>query len=338
LLLNPLLRRTIVESVGLYTGLRFTCCPMVPPDSTWEPFRTAAKEPSLDHIDGAGGSMAVVRILVVDDLEPWRRFVSSTLQGQADLEVISGVSDGLEAVQKAEELQPDLIVLDIGLPNLNGIEAARRIRKLVPKSKILFLSQESSDDVVHEAFSLGARGYVVKIQAGSELLAAVETVLQGKQFVSKGLAAQEFAEATAEPRARLEGYRLSVDASRDGLFCVEMDSPMPVDLPEDEQIRHIIRDSYIADCNDSQAKMYGLNSAQDLIGKRMTDMVLPDDPDNIELTRAFIRSGYRVTRRESHEVDSQGKAKVFLNSMTGVVVDGKLVLTWGVQSDITGQA
>ncbi|MGA9964975.1 MAG: response regulator transcription factor, partial [Terriglobales bacterium] len=118
--------------------------------------------------------MAVVRILVVDDLEPWRRFVSSTLQGQSDLEVISGVSDGLEAVQKAEELQPDLIVLDIGLPKLNGIEAARQIRKLVPKSKILFLSQESSDDVVHEALSLGARGYVVKIQAGSELLSAVE--------------------------------------------------------------------------------------------------------------------------------------------------------------------
>jgi DNA-binding NarL/FixJ family response regulator len=310
---------------------------MVPPDSTWEPFRIAAKEPSLDHIDSArvGGSMAVVRILVVDDLEPWRRFVSSTLEGQPDLEVISGVSDGLAAVQKAEELQPDLIVLDIGLPKLNGIEAARRIRKLVPKSKILFLSQESSDDVVHEAFSLGARGYVVKIQAGSELVAAVETVLQGKQFVSKGLTAQEFTEATAE---RPEGYRLSVDESRDGLFCVEMDSPMPVDLPEDEQIERIIRDSYVADCNDSQAKMYGLNSAQDLIGKRMTDMVLPDDPNNIELTRAFIRSGYRVWQRESHEVDARGNAKVFLNSMTGVVVDGKLVLTWGVQSDITGQA
>ena len=309
---------------------------MVPPDSTREPFRTAAKEPSLEHIVSArvGGTMAVVRILVVDDLEPWRRFVSSTLRGQPDLEVISGVSDGLEAVQRAKELQPDLIVMDIGLPKLNGIEAARRIRKLVPKSKILFLSQESSDDVVHEALSLGARGYVVKIQAGSELLSAVQAVLQGKQFVSKGLAAKEF----TEPQARLEGYRLSVDASRDGLFCVEMDAPMPVDLPEDEQIQHIIRDSYIADCNDSQAKMYGLTSAQDLIGKRMSDMVLPDDPNNIELTRLFIQSGYQVWQRKSHEVDAEGKPKVFLNSMTGVVVDGKLVLTWGVQSDITGQA
>src|SRR5271163_3068846 len=157
---------------------------MVPPDSTWEPFRIAAQEPSLEHVDSArvGGSMSVVRILVVDDLEPWRRFVSSTLQGQPDLEVISGVSDGLEAVQKAEELQPDLIVLDIGLPKLNGIEAARRIRKLVPKSKIIFVSQESSADVVQEALGLGALGYVLKPHAGSELLAAVGAVLKDRQF------------------------------------------------------------------------------------------------------------------------------------------------------------
>jgi hypothetical protein len=98
-------------------------------------------------------------------------------------------------VQKAEELNPDLILLDIGLPTLNGIEAARRIRKLVPKAKILFLSQESSADIVKEVLNLGARGYVVKTQAGSELLAAVEAVLHDKQFVSKGLAGQKFADA-----------------------------------------------------------------------------------------------------------------------------------------------
>jgi DNA-binding NarL/FixJ family response regulator len=97
------------------------------------------------------------------------------------------VSDGLEAVQKAEELKPDLIVLDIGLPTLNGIEVARQIRRLVPDSKILFLSQESSADVVREALSLGALGYVVKAHAGTELLAAVQAVLQGNQFVSKGI-------------------------------------------------------------------------------------------------------------------------------------------------------
>ena len=103
-----------------------------------------------------------------------------------DLQVIGEVSDGLEAVQKAVELQPDFILLDIGLPSLDGIEAARQIRKLVPKSKIIFLTIESSADVLQKALSLGARGYVVKEMAESELLTAIEAVLLGKTFVSGG--------------------------------------------------------------------------------------------------------------------------------------------------------
>jgi len=127
---------------------------------------------------------------VVEDFEPFQRVIRSMLQERPELQVIGEVSDGLEAVQKAEELQPDLILLDIGLPTLNGIEAARRIRKVAPKSRILFLTQEPSADVVQEALSLGAAGYVLKVRAGSDLLAAVDAVLQGKQFVSSGLADQ----------------------------------------------------------------------------------------------------------------------------------------------------
>jgi CheY-like chemotaxis protein len=107
------------------------------------------------------------------------------------LQIVGETSDGLEAVNKGEELQPDLIVLDIGLPSLNGIEAARRIRKVSPESKIVFMSQESSADVVQEALALGALGYVVKAHAGSELLAAVEAVLEGRQFVSSGLSGHD---------------------------------------------------------------------------------------------------------------------------------------------------
>jgi DNA-binding NarL/FixJ family response regulator len=127
--------------------------------------------------------MSSLRVLVVEDFAPFRRFICSTLAKRQDLQIICELSDGLEAVQKAEELQPDLILLDIGLPTLNGIEAARRIRKLAPESKIIFLSQESSADVVQEALSLGAWGYVVKTRAASELLAAVEAATSEKQFV-----------------------------------------------------------------------------------------------------------------------------------------------------------
>jgi DNA-binding NarL/FixJ family response regulator len=88
---------------------------------------------------------------------------------------------------EAEELKPDLILLDIGLPTLNGLQAARQIRELAPESKIIFLSQESSADLVQEALSLGARGCVVKTKLQSDLLAAVEAVLEGRRFISSGL-------------------------------------------------------------------------------------------------------------------------------------------------------
>lgn len=126
---------------------------------------------------------STVRVLVVEDFLAFRRFVCSTLGKRRDLQVICEVSDGLEAVEKAEELKPDLILMDIGLPTLNGIEAARRIRKVSPESKIIFVSQESTPDVVQEALRLGAWGYVVKTRAGTELLTAVESVISEKQFV-----------------------------------------------------------------------------------------------------------------------------------------------------------
>jgi DNA-binding NarL/FixJ family response regulator len=149
--------------------------------------------------------MPSVRVLVVEDFEPFRRFIASTLQKRPELQIICEVPDGLEAVQKAQELQPDLILLDIGLPTLNGIEAARRIRNLSPDSKIIFLSQESSADAVHEALGLGAQGYVVKVHAGSELLTAVEAVLQGNQFVSGGLSGHLFTAAGAGRSCQEEG-------------------------------------------------------------------------------------------------------------------------------------
>jgi DNA-binding NarL/FixJ family response regulator len=125
-----------------------------------------------------------VRVLVVDDYEPFRRFVSSMLGTRPELQVICEASNGLEAVQKAEELQPDLIVLDIGLPTLNGIEAAKRIHRVVPRAKILFVTQNNDADVVRVALCNGARGYVLKLDANKELLHAVEAVLQGDRFVS----------------------------------------------------------------------------------------------------------------------------------------------------------
>jgi len=138
-----------------------------------------------------------VRALVVDDFEPFRQFTVSTLQTKQEFQVVGEASDGLEAVQKAEELQPELILLDLGLPTLNGFEAARQIRKLAPESKIIFVTQESSLDVVQAGLNLGVMGWVVKTGAAIDLLAAVQAVCDGRQFVSAGLSGHHVTEAQA---------------------------------------------------------------------------------------------------------------------------------------------
>lgn len=133
------------------------------------------------------------RILIVDDFEAFRRLICSLLQERADLQVTQA-SDGLEALRRAEELQPDMILLDIGLPKMSGIEVARRVASLAPGAKILFLSIESDTDLVREALTLGA-GYIHKPRVQSDLLPAIEGVLKGERFVSKGLESIEDTEA-----------------------------------------------------------------------------------------------------------------------------------------------
>ena len=128
-----------------------------------------------------------VRILVVDDSEPWRKQVCAMFQTGPELRVVAEAEDGLDAVQKAKELKPDLILLDIGLPKLDGLEAASRIRQVAPDAAIIFLTQNSDKDMVRAAMSTGARGYVLKTDAGRELLPAVTGVLGGDDFVSSGI-------------------------------------------------------------------------------------------------------------------------------------------------------
>ena len=138
-------------------------------------------------------------------------------------------------------------------------------------------------------------------------------------------------------RRREEDYRSFVAQSSEGIFREDLDAPVAIDLPEEELIHHIIHDSYMAECNDAMARMYGFTSGQELLGKRLAEMLVADDPNNIEMTREYIRSGFKVLDRESHEVDIHGDPKVFRNSIIGIVENGKLVRTWGIQRDVTEQ-
>jgi len=129
-------------------------------------------------------SLKVARILLVDDSLPFRRFVREILDSRRGFQVIGEADNGLEAVRLATQLKPDLILLDIGLPQLNGIEAAKKISQAVPGTKILVITLNSAAEVVRAALSNGANGYVLKIDAASELWPAVEAVLHGEEFVS----------------------------------------------------------------------------------------------------------------------------------------------------------
>jgi DNA-binding NarL/FixJ family response regulator len=163
-----------------------------------------------------------IRVLVVDDYEPWRRFIRLILLAYEKLQIIGEASDGLEGVWKAQQLQPDLILLDIGLPGSNGIEAARKIRKVSPTSKILFVSENRGWDITGEALRAGGSGYVVKSDAANELMTAIWTVLQGKQFVSASLADDRLAKDRADgssprPRRHEAGFYSDDQRLLDGL-------------------------------------------------------------------------------------------------------------------------
>jgi DNA-binding NarL/FixJ family response regulator len=134
-----------------------------------------------------GETHASLRVLVVDDHDDWLRFISGIVASQPECLVIGEASDGLEAVQIAEQLQPDLILLDIGLPKLNGLEAARQIQAVAPTAKILCVSENRSHDIAEAALANGAAGYVVKSDAGNDLLPAIRSVLEGKRFISASL-------------------------------------------------------------------------------------------------------------------------------------------------------
>ena len=123
-----------------------------------------------------------MRILIVDDYEPWRRYVRSILETDADLVILGESADGLDAIKQSEELQPGLILLDIQLPSMNGLEVARQISVVSPESKVVFLSSTQSIEVMREALKFGA-GFVMKTDAENDLLAIVQAICRNQPFV-----------------------------------------------------------------------------------------------------------------------------------------------------------
>ena len=161
-----------------------------------------------NNLDGEDLNSSI-RVLIVDDFVPFRHFVASILRQLPQLQIIGEASDGIEAVEKAQELRPDLVLLDISLPRLNGIEAGRQIFSRFPRSKILFISQETSIDVVHGALAVGASGYIAKIDAASELLMAIRAVLRGEFFIGSRFTGNDFTEIHALERKEVHRHEVT---------------------------------------------------------------------------------------------------------------------------------
>ncbi|PYP59659.1 MAG: hypothetical protein DMD40_02700 [Gemmatimonadetes bacterium] len=134
-----------------------------------------------------------------------------------------------------------------------------------------------------------------------------------------------------------ERYRSFIAQSSEGVSRLEIDPPVPISLPEEEQIDRLYAGARIAECNDAMARMYGYGEASELIGTKLADLHNVNDPTNREQIRAFLRAGYRVTNSETREHDREGRPRVFLNNVVGFIEDGHLVRVWGTQRDVTEQ-
>jgi DNA-binding NarL/FixJ family response regulator len=146
-----------------------------------------------------GGTLNAVRILIADDHSVVRAGLRALLESRSAWEVCAEAADGREAVEKATKLRPDVAVLDIGMPLLNGVEAARQIKKVSPQTEVLILTMHESEDLVQQVVTAGARGYILKDDADRILLAAVDAVRNHKPYFSTRVSAAHDANPSAGP-------------------------------------------------------------------------------------------------------------------------------------------
>jgi len=172
------------------------------------------------HVPGSH-NVQPITILVVDDFALFRRSIREMLSHRPEFQIVGEASDGREAVQKAVELKPRVILLDARLPRMSGIEAARQIRQLVPECKILLMSYESDPNVVEETLGLGISGYLVKTSAGRELLSSVESLVEGRRFCSVNLAGH----VRREVISRSERFHFEFDSENE-IFLAKFHGPV----------------------------------------------------------------------------------------------------------------
>ena len=264
--------------------------------------------------------MSPIRILVADDFASWRRQVHLLFQARPQWQIIAEASDGSEAVQKAADLKPDLSVLDISLPKLNGIEAARQIRQFSPNSRIIFLSHNDDLEIVRAGLGTGALGYVCKADCQSDLLPAIEAVLQGKQFVSSSIKGFKPAHVLATKTGHFhEALFYSDDTvlldsfARFIAAALKVGNAAIVVITEPHREGLVLRlkaQGLDVDTATRQGTYIELDVAKMLSTFMVNDM--PDDARFFEVTKGLIQSAAKVAKAEHPRVVACGECSPML--------------------------
>jgi PAS domain S-box-containing protein len=268
---------------------------------------------------------ARAKILLADDNADMRDYVKRLLIPQFE---ITTVMNGAAALRSVQTNPPDLVLSDVMMPEMDGFELLRSLRAnpATQEIPIILLSARAGEEARIEGLQAGADDYLTKPFSARELIARVEANLK---------LAQLRRETTQALQRSEERYRAFVQQSSEAIWRFEVEVPLSIHCSEAEQIQHFYAHSYLAECNQVMAKMYGVASVQELLGAKLSDLLVPSDPRNLEYLHNFICSGYRLVDAESYEVDQQGNSKIFLNNLIGIVEDEKLVRVWGTQRDIT---
>ncbi|MFP5286363.1 MAG: ATP-binding protein, partial [Thermoanaerobaculia bacterium] len=195
-----------------------------------------------------------------------------------------------------------------------------------------------SEEGIGESAAMARRPLRVEGGAGCRVQASLDPIREGTAFAGAVLVLRDIGdrlEQDREVRESVSRYRAFFDQSAEGIWRCELEEPVPVELPVEEQIERFYRHAVLAECNRGMARMYGLTEPAELIGSRLGDLLPRSDAHNVEYLRSFVRSGYRLSGAESHEIDRDGKPKYFLNNLIGVLENGRLIRVWGTQLDIT---
>ena len=271
-------------------------------------------------------------ILIVDDDPSLAHMLRLMLRKEAPVFSVAAVESGRDCLDYLSGQHVDCVLCDYQMPGMSGMELLQMLRDQGDDIPFIFITGQGNENVAREAFTNGASDYFTKdwgFASFTKIVNSIEKAVRHRQIERSHLACE------TALRESEERHLAFIANSTEGILRYEGDVPVSTSLPEDEQIEQFLRHAYLAECNDAGARMYGFEKAEDMIGVRLSDVLVGTDPRNMELLRAFIRSGYRLEGAVSHNRDKDGGSRYIMNSFTGVVQDGFLVRAWGVDRDIT---